>query len=486
MIQRSLIFLLTLFLGATVMPARGQGVSGVLNDQFRTMSTTTAPGVYMGTRRGVITGGSLHMRANVMRPGPLIQLTPPSLRTGGCGDVDLMGGSFSFISGEEMTQLLRNIASNAATYAFQLALGSMCASCSKVMGDMQDKVQEMNQYLGDSCQAAQFLVDKTGLKAWSDERKALQSVGDSTSLDNLSSKKQGPGKDSVTTELSDQALKDLDPGNLIWRMLKSQNFGSWTVGSSTTDDLLMDLMSYTGTMIVCTDSRNDCRRSEETQVREGNTVQTPVPAILSLEDLIEGSGRMRGDLAAKNVTVYRCVGDFSDAGGCLNVSPMELSNFEGVAQKVLNIVTGGPLGPTNSMIGRIRAGADPTQEDLALMTNARGYTSMIVNLAKRSEYAAIKFAENYANEIALEIAKNTMEQMLQSARRTALSLEGGNASEAMKILDETRVRLFNEAQALKRGNEASATMLQYYINLMQMMAPAEIPPIPGASDAPTA
>lgn len=484
--KRTLLLIISAMALLSVSPwTRGQGVSGVLNDQFNTMATTTSPGAYMGSRRGVITGGRVSIRANVVNPGPLVSLTPPSLRTGGCGDLDAVGGAFSFVSGDELTALLRNIASNAGTYAFSLALSSMCPSCSAKMEKWQEEIQKLNINNINSCEAAMRLVNKTGLDEWAERRKRGQATANGGKEDDQDSNAQGPGEENSSTTLSEEELKDLDPGNLIWRMLKSQNFSRWMSGAAVTDDLLMDLMSYIGTTIVCTDSRNDCRQSEESQVRPGGTVVTPVMHTLTLEDLLEGSGRMSGDLAGRNVRPLRCVGEASDAGGCLNVVPTALSNWEGMAVKIERAIVGIPAGAPDSMISRIRAGSEPTQLDNALMTHARAYTSMVVNLARRSEYAAQEFARTYAREIALEITRNTMDQMLRGAAQAALSFQGGNAEEATRLLEKANRRLWQEQRDIKRANESSAVMLQYYMQLMEVMPPAALPSIPGAQDAPT-
>jgi predicted DsbA family dithiol-disulfide isomerase len=73
----------------------------------------------------------------------------------------LFGGSFSFINFNQFVQLMRNVAGNAAGYAFQLAVGAMCPWCASVMTDLQKKIQEMNQMFSNSCRLAQGLVNDT-------------------------------------------------------------------------------------------------------------------------------------------------------------------------------------------------------------------------------------------------------------------------------------------------------------------------------------
>ena len=54
---------------------------------------------------------------------------------------------------------MRAVASNAAGYAFQLAINAMCPDCGNVMSDLQKKVQQLNQMFSNSCQLAQGLVN---------------------------------------------------------------------------------------------------------------------------------------------------------------------------------------------------------------------------------------------------------------------------------------------------------------------------------------
>jgi len=88
----------------------------------------------------------------------LWHLVPPSVKAG-CGGIDLFGGSFSFISMEQFQNLLRAIASNAAGYAFEIALQTMCKDCMEVMETLQKKLLALNQGFANSCQLAKGIVN---------------------------------------------------------------------------------------------------------------------------------------------------------------------------------------------------------------------------------------------------------------------------------------------------------------------------------------
>jgi len=87
-----------------------------------------------------------------------VSFVPPSF-SAGCGGIDLFGGSFSFINMNQFVDLMRAVASNAAGYAFQLAINAMCPDCGNVMSDLQKEVQQLNQMFSNSCQLAQGLVN---------------------------------------------------------------------------------------------------------------------------------------------------------------------------------------------------------------------------------------------------------------------------------------------------------------------------------------
>ena len=53
------------------------------------------------------------------------------------------------------------VAANAAGYAFQVAMSSMCETCMAAIETLQKKIQELNQYFGNSCQLAQGIVNDT-------------------------------------------------------------------------------------------------------------------------------------------------------------------------------------------------------------------------------------------------------------------------------------------------------------------------------------
>ena len=58
-------------------------------------------------------------------------------------------GSFSFINATQFVNLLQSIASNAAGYAFKIALATMCPTCDEAMTSLQKVIQQMNSMAGE-------------------------------------------------------------------------------------------------------------------------------------------------------------------------------------------------------------------------------------------------------------------------------------------------------------------------------------------------
>ncbi|HAZ40638.1 MAG TPA: conjugal transfer protein, partial [Methylococcaceae bacterium] len=149
----------------------GANLDQDLDRMFLGMSNVTPPTAQMGQRRGVLSGGSVVIRNRIMKANP-VTLTPPGF-SGGCGGIDLYGGSFSFINQSEFTGLLRSIAANAGGYAFQLGINAMCPDCGSLMSDLQKKVQSLNEHLANSCQLAQGIVNDGVLALDAQQRSRL-------------------------------------------------------------------------------------------------------------------------------------------------------------------------------------------------------------------------------------------------------------------------------------------------------------------------
>ncbi len=231
---------------------------------FNTMTNVTAPGAYKGASRGVITGGSIYQR-NQITNARLVGVDFPSV-SAGCGGIDVFGGSFSFISADQFVQLMRNIASNAGSYAFKLALDNLCPSCMSNIDKLQSALQKMNDATLNSCQIAKSGLDAIMAKpdGPKTEPGAFAAFIDKNIVGNVNTAAgfiRDPFKSQVNTadganagRIPPAATKDLVTkavyGNITWTYLNDESYNpkSWTQFADT--ELANLIMSFTGTLVV--------------------------------------------------------------------------------------------------------------------------------------------------------------------------------------------------------------------------------------------
>lgn len=88
-----------------------------------------------------------------------LSFTPPSVNSS-CSSLDLIAGNFSMFSLSEVVAVLRNITSGTLTYALGQSIAALCPRCWTGIQEIQDWINEMNQYAVNSCAIAQDLGGK--------------------------------------------------------------------------------------------------------------------------------------------------------------------------------------------------------------------------------------------------------------------------------------------------------------------------------------
>jgi conjugative transfer pilus assembly protein TraH len=132
--------------------------AGILSDlNSVVMSNSTAATTMKTSDRTGVMGGSFSMRMPI-RNTQWVAFDPPRINAG-CGGVDLYGGSFSFINGQQLIQTLRNIASNAAGLFFKAAIQTVSPGLDKLMQEFQSLMQAMNNMNKNSCMLAHSIID---------------------------------------------------------------------------------------------------------------------------------------------------------------------------------------------------------------------------------------------------------------------------------------------------------------------------------------
>lgn len=297
----------------------GMNANADIDDALDNMFATTGnePTIYQSQRRYGYDFGTLRLRAPVATY-QISNLTPPVFRAG-CGGIDMYGGSFTFINDEQFRQMLRQIGANALGYAFQLALSSMCKSCSDTLNRLQDKIDQLNRMQMDTCKMAKGFVSdfaRAFPESFDEEWKVNEtSVG--TFGDGFDAMKQ------VFTEWDEPVnggnASGADPnkrdktGNYTWNAVFVTNAGgnfTFLPGNIDNNELLMNIA---GTFIF---TRTDTEEEKQ-----------DIEPRLSYEQLKFGK-RSNIDGTEDAAPLYQCDADPNDQ--CLD--PIQVANwsFEGV------------------------------------------------------------------------------------------------------------------------------------------------------------
>jgi len=274
------------------------GIQRQLNKKFSAMGNFSAPGAYDAQTRGVLSGGQATVKNRIYSEN-MVSFSPPSWKAG-CGGIDLFGGSFSFISGEQLVQLMRSVASNAAGYAFQLALDNVCPDCSKWISEFQNALQQMNEMMSNSCQLAQGIVNDT-YKAFSDSAKNDARLSESVMggakgvFDSFASLKGRDATKNATSEGNEHtpAYKKT-VHNIVWKGLQDRNADRWFTSFS--DKILLEtMMSITGSFVVQPADKNSDEGTNVTVTLPGNEVR--------MSDLINYPAASSGVLEQRKLMV---------------------------------------------------------------------------------------------------------------------------------------------------------------------------------------
>ena len=115
------------------------------------VNNTSASSFHTQSRGYLMGGGGLIKFANDQIS--LVDITPPSFSVG-CNGMSYFFGGLSYISGQQFVAMLKNFATAALGYAFNIALRTLCPVCSTVLADLQKAAQLASQFASNSCQMA--------------------------------------------------------------------------------------------------------------------------------------------------------------------------------------------------------------------------------------------------------------------------------------------------------------------------------------------
>ena len=117
----------------------------------------TGPSAYQGQSAGYYSGGACLVAVSA-KEHPALQY-PVAACTRRLRRHRPVCRLFSFINTAELVAMLKATANNALGFAFKLAIDTISPEIGKVMDELAQKVQQMNQMNISSCETAQALVD---------------------------------------------------------------------------------------------------------------------------------------------------------------------------------------------------------------------------------------------------------------------------------------------------------------------------------------
>ena len=418
-----------------------------MQNMFDTMMNVTDGGYHRAMGRGVVAGPSVVMRNNRVRTD-ILNFVPPSIDAG-CGGIDMFLGSFSFIDAEHFVNLLQAIAANAAGYAFQLALDTMCPTCGDAIKSLQKVMQALNALAGDSCKAAQFLVDTAADKLGTTELGRAMEHGPLASL----ARQVGAGADAFATylnkvnegasnrNLSDDQVKAL-LGNAAWKALKQNGYVS-SAFISGDNDLAEALMSVTGTVVGVRGSGDS-------------------PEIHYFDPLLDVKAILKGTdySGTRTPRRYHCL----DAD-CLEMTQVNFS-YEGLEKMVAKILLGSNLDFGTDSFGYklLTNTGSLTEQEKQLIRVAPYHMTRIRNIAVCAGQGSTGSLEPYVTKasrfVALEVLdrylKDAIAAISQATQGSGQNVGGTNVAHALMpkyqaMIAETRKAVREEQEALEQN-----------------------------------
>lgn len=473
-----------------------------LDGMFNGMVNVTDPRAFETQRRGVLSGGSIFIRAPVVRP-KLMSFVPPSVNAG-CNGLDVFGGSFSFIRKEEFTQFLRAIAGNAESYFFGMALKSICPTCMDEMSRLQTMVQDMNARVKDSCTTAKALVAKASKTDLTDDEK--HEMSESAIMGPVAKRVGGVLDDyeqffkppSSSTQTNKGAANSVDPeialrekliGNVTWRVLYDADIDgvkSWFQFGD--HDLNLVLLSMVGTTII----------SDHPERPDDDYAFTNLPPIFGLDGLLTGT-MTDANGVSRYVEVYNCpeaanVDELiaSKANACMpvvgkgqNFPRKDLPGFRGFYPRVRQLLIGDNETGAPGMVqkyARNMAGGFSDEEKAFAQTAPPNVMAYIRDLATTSEVQAIVFAEEASKTLALELARSVMTELIMALRMAGAGQDHPQIGDFLRNVDEAGQK-FQSDYALEASKLQQTTNLAGFFDSLRRQArgksPVVLAPVPG-------
>lgn len=232
-LRKSNIFICTAAFIVCIQPLTASGIANDLQKFFNSAgmaSNVTSPGAHKDQAAGYYSGGGVSMRTGA-RNAQLATIQMPGFRAG-CGGIDAWMGGFSHISSQALVEMLRNIGSSAASYAFMLAVQTVSPQIYNIMNELNNIANMVNQTNINSCEAAATMLGGMWPKSDQTSKHLCQAMGTNLgAFSDWSAARQGCGakgdRASVLNRVNDDPkYKDMLVGefNLAWKAIQANAF----------------------------------------------------------------------------------------------------------------------------------------------------------------------------------------------------------------------------------------------------------------------
>ena len=407
-------------------------------------SNTTNLQAFESQASGFFGGGSLYTRTPV-RQYELVTLDLPDYRAG-CAGIDLFTGSLSYISGDKLTNLGKQIMTNAGAYAVDVMLATTVPELKQVRDFLQSTVQKINQTAINSCEMAQNLVGGIWPKTVASQQKVCN--------DQRRMGREGLGHDYVSAHMScgsdgfEEAIVNANKDekrkkevmlnkNLVWSMLKENSFLS-------SDKELEELvMTLTGTIIFD---------------KQGKV--TEVPSMANHAGLIHA---LLGNQRMSSAPIWRC----DEAVNCLHVyqDKVRFDASHSLSGRIRNLII--------SMDEKLKHDAklSPAEQGLLEMTSLPVMKFLMVLNSTHYGNAAVDM-ESYATLIASDLLQQYLSHLLQSVM---LSTNASMFNESVLVTLRSRIDFANQQVSriepdVSRKLEAKLTLIDYVSRVEKQLA----------------
>jgi conjugative transfer pilus assembly protein TraH len=469
--------------GAVLSIAAASGHAGImadLNSMF--MSNSTAPGTFTTRDRVGIYAGGYSMRTPIHNIN-IVSFDPPRM-DGGCGGIDLYGGSFSFINGAELIAIFRSVASNAAGLAFKAAIKVISPSLDGLMTEFQTTLQTMNNLAKNSCSLAHLIVDPAE-KALGDATQGSGAIGSSmkgmfTDLTaglkefntNASSYLQKAG--AVNPRAGNQVAKAIvsSGASSVLGIIGLANVDGSADDASNPNSLnnkiLMSLLGYEVAGIPCRSFNSDGVEDTSSVESSNNLprVSCKGGATVTLDDFVTGggTGSSRPDYPLHLYSCQDPVGSAPAGGGFDRqiCSQMKVENFsyQGIEGWINNMLFGSPdetaVDPA-SIVGIINSGASGQFSTSQLQFLHQANYPIIALLQKTSNPEARK---GMARRMRVGIRNCVAAQLGAALYRSASAIGNNNSYALTDVAQQNIERLRNDYKAHQTSCDHDRSVLE--------------------------